>query len=161
MDQNGNNIEKKGQDVNQRMTILRWLTILIACLLAIHLVHPPMTFTRFFENAIFDREAPDEPPPWNLLRAHLLLVKTILASVNTILLTILLAIYFGIYRATQSQFSLGLIIYSMALLLYSLTSNPLLHLAAGFRLFGLGPFTILPDLFTCIASAILLYLSRQ
>ncbi len=104
---------------------------------------------------------PLEPPPWNTLLPYLLIVKTILASVNTILLTILLAIYFGIYRTTRSQFSLGLIIYSMALLLYSLTSNPLLHRFAGFIGSGLGPFTMLPDLFTCIASAILLYLSRQ
>ncbi len=138
----------------------RWLLLLIVGILAIHLMPPPLASCRSFENAFFD-QAPSEPPPWNLLRAHLLLVKTILASVNAILLTILLVIYFGIYRATRSQFSLGLIIYSMALLLYSLTSNPLLHLAAGFRLFGLGPFTILPDLFTCIASAILLYLSHQ
>ena len=102
-----------------------------------------------------------EPPPWRDLLPSLLLAKTALATTNSILLTILLISYVRIYRTTSSQFSLGLIIFSVALLLYSLTSNPLIHTLAGFRLSGLGPFTMLPDLFTCIASAILLYLSQQ
>lgn len=102
-----------------------------------------------------------EPPPWRELFLHLLLAKTILSSLNSILLTILLVTYIGIYRKTRSEFSIGLIVFSTALLLYSLTSNPLIHGLAGFRVSGLGPFTMLPDLFTCIASAILLYLSRQ
>ncbi len=143
------------------MTKRRWSAFLIVSLLAIHLAPLPLASSRPLEDIFFDREPPLEPPPWNTLLPYLLIVKTILASVNTILLTILLAIYFGIYRTTRSQFSLGLIIYSMALLLYSLTSNPLLHRFAGFIGSGLGPFTMLPDLFTCIASAILLYLSRQ
>ena len=64
---------------------------------------------------------------------------------------------------TKAEFSVGLIIFTVALLTYSVTSNPLIYGFAGFRLSGagLGPFTMLPDLFTCIASAILLYLSRQ
>jgi hypothetical protein len=33
--------------------------------------------------------------------------------------------------------------------------------AFGFRAFGLGPFAMLPDLFTCIALAILLYFTVQ
>jgi hypothetical protein len=143
------------------MTTHRWILLLLVGLFAIHLVSLPPASCRPFEDIFFDREAPFEPPPWNTLVPYLLLAKTILASVNSILLTILLAIYIGIYRTTRSQFSLGLLIFSMALLLYSLTSNPLLHMFAGFRGTGLGPFTMLPDLFTCIASAILLYLSRQ
>jgi len=106
----------------------------------------------------FDRP---EPPPWRELLPHLLLAKTIISSLNSILLTILLVIYMGIYRKTGSEFSIGLVTFTIALLLYSLTSNPLIHGLVGFRVSGLGPFTMLPDLFTCIASAILLYLSRQ
>ena len=71
------------------------------------------------------------------------------------------SIYLEIYYKTKSQFSLGLVIFAIALFLYALTSNPLIQGVVGFRLSGLGPFTMLPDLFTCIASAILLYLSRQ
>ena len=106
-------------------------------------------------------ELPREPPPWRDLVLYLWGAKTVLASVNAALLTYLLVVYIGIYRKTGSEFSLGLVIFSIALLLYALTSNPLLHGIAGFRGSGLGPFTMLPDLFTCIASAILLYLSRQ
>lgn len=65
----------------------------------------------------------------------------------------------GIHRKTQSEFTIGLIIFSMVLLLYALASNPLLHRAFGFRAFGLGPFAMLPDLFTCVALSVLLYLT--
>ena len=98
---------------------------------------------------------------WAKYLSNLLLAKTILSSVNSTLLIIVLVIYTGIYRKTGSDFSMGLVLFSLALFLYSITSNPLIHTLAGFRLSGLGPFTMLPDLFTCIASAILLYLSRQ
>lgn len=88
-------------------------------------------------------------------------IKTILASVNSLLLLSLFVTYFKVYRETKSNFSLGLLLFSIALLLYSFSSNPIIHWFGGFRGSGLGPFTILTDLFTCIASAILLYLSQQ
>ena len=47
----------------------------------------------------------------------------------------------------------------MVLLLYALAANPLVHLAFGFRAFGLGPFAMLPDFFTCVALIVLLYLT--
>jgi len=85
--------------------------------------------------------------------------KTIISSVNITLLVILLITYIGIYRKTQSEFTIGLIIFSMVLLFYALTSNPITYWAFGFHAFGLGPFAMLPDLFTCIALAVLLYLT--
>lgn len=87
-------------------------------------------------------------------------VKAVLASVNTVLLTSLLYIYLKVYRETGLEFSLGLVVTSFALLLYSLVSNPLLVNFSGFRGSGLGPFAMLPDLFTCVASFTLLYISR-
>lgn len=86
--------------------------------------------------------------------------KAVLASVNAFLLIALSSIYWKVYRDTGLEFSLGLIIFSVALLLYSLVSNPLLVSVAGYRASGLGPFAMLPDLFTCIASFTLLYISR-
>ncbi len=107
-------------------------------------------------------------PNFNMMRVpptlgdyYLLIAKTILSSVNTVLLILVLIIYIEIYYRTASKFSLGLVLFAVALLLYSLTSNPIIHGFAGFMISGLGPFTILPDLFTCVASAILLYLSQQ
>jgi hypothetical protein len=86
-------------------------------------------------------------------------VKTMISTVNVTLLIFLLATYIGIYKKTQSDFTVGLIIFSTILLLYALTSNPLLHWVFGFHAFGLGPFAMLPDLFTCVALAVLLYLT--
>lgn len=139
----------------------RWFIVTILSLLAINIVTIQTASCSPFDRDFLDRDFPFEPPPWRDLFPHLLLAKTILSSLNSILLTILLVTYIGVYRKTGSEFSIGLVIFSIALLLYSLTSNPLIHGLAGFRGSGLGPFTMLPDLFTCIASAILLYLSRQ
>ncbi|MBC7130472.1 hypothetical protein H5T51_04545 [Candidatus Bathyarchaeota archaeon] len=71
----------------------------------------------------------------------------------------LTAIYADIYRKTRSEFTIGLIIFSAALLLYALTSNPIIIRAFGFRPLGLGPFALLPDLFAFAALMVLLYLS--
>ena len=87
-------------------------------------------------------------------------IKAVLASVNAFLLIVLSSTYWKVYSDTELEFSLGLVIFSIALLLYSLVSNPLLVSVAGFKASGLGPFAMLPDLFTCIASFTLLYISR-
>jgi hypothetical protein len=86
--------------------------------------------------------------------------KAVLASVNAFLLISISLIYIKVYNETGLEFSLGLVIFSFALLFYALTSNPLLVRYAGFMGSGLGPFAMLPDLFTCIASITLLYLTR-
>ena len=88
-------------------------------------------------------------------------VKTVISSVNAVLLLSLLAVYIELYNKVKSEFTLGLIVYNIALLLYALTSNPLLQSRLGFMGSGLGPFAMLPDLFTLIASGILLYLSQK
>ena len=133
----------------------KWVCVAIFSLLVINMVAvPPVSCSSFVLGL------PPQRPPHPLL-VYFILVKTVLSSLNTILLTMLLAIYTGIYRKTASQFSFGLVIFSLALLLYALTSNPLIYRLLGFRLSGLGPFTMLPEIFTFIASIILLYLSRQ
>lgn len=96
----------------------------------------------------------------NILETYII-IKAIITTINLILLLFLFIIYVGIYNKTGSKFSLGLILFIFALILYAITSNPLLHIFTGFHPLSLGLFTILPDLFTLIASAILLYLSRQ
>ena len=146
--------------MSERMKIIGVIVAILG-LLAITLVAFQLISYRPFEREFFGRDGFPEPPPWGELSPYFLIMKAVLSTVNTILLIIVLVIYLEIYRKTKSTFSLGLVIFTIALLLYSLTSNPLIHGFAGFRLSGLGPFTILPDLFTCIASAILLYLSRQ
>jgi len=86
-------------------------------------------------------------------------LKTVLSTVNIVLLIILLINYINIYRKTQSDFTIGLIIFSVVFLMDALTSSPIVMWAFGFRAFGLGPFAMLPDFFKCVTLAILLYLS--
>jgi len=86
-------------------------------------------------------------------------VQTVVSTINVTLLIFLLITYIDMYVKTKSEFTIGLIIFSMVLLLYALTTNPLVHWIFGFRAFGLGPFAMLPDLFTCVALGVLLYLT--
>ena len=88
-------------------------------------------------------------------------VKTVISSVNVTLIMILLATYLSLYKETQSEFTLGLIVFSMVLLLYALASNPIVQVLFGYRAFGLGPFAMLPDLFSSIALSVLLYLTLK
>lgn len=87
------------------------------------------------------------------------IAKAVASTLNVTLLVFLLLIYIDIYRKTRSEFTIGLMVFSMVLLLNALASNPLVHWLFGFRAFGLGPFALLPDLFTFAALIVLLYLS--
>jgi hypothetical protein len=86
---------------------------------------------------------------------------TVVSTVNVMLSAFLLITYIGIYRKTQSEFTIGLIIFSLVFLLNALASNPFIIWAFGFRPIGLGPFALLPDLFTFAALDVLLYLSLK
>ena len=98
---------------------------------------------------------PSRPTPGDIELFYT--VKTVISSINVMLLIFLLIGYIDIYRKTKSEFTIGLLIFSMTLLLYALSSNPLIHWLFGFRAFGLGPFAMLPDLFASVALSILLY----
>ena len=87
--------------------------------------------------------------------------QTVVSTVNVSLLIFLLTTYVDIYRKTRSQFTFGLIIFSLVFLLRTLTANPLFMRVFGFAAFGLGPFALLPELFEFGALAILLYLSAR
>jgi len=85
--------------------------------------------------------------------------QTVGSTVNVTLSIFLLLIYISIYRRTRSEFTIGLITIIIFFLLSALASNPLVIRAFGFLPLGLGPFALLPDLFTFGALAVLLYLS--
>ena len=88
-------------------------------------------------------------------------VETVFSTVNVMLSILLLIVYVSIYRKTRSEFTVGLTIFSAVFLLNALASNPLIRAAFGYRTFGLGPFSMLPDLFTFAALIVLLYLSAK
>jgi len=86
-------------------------------------------------------------------------VETVVSTINATLSILLLLIYVSIYQKTRSEFTVGLIIFSAVLFLHALVSIPLVYRAFGFYEFGLGPFAMLPDLFSLGALIVLLYLS--
>jgi len=88
-------------------------------------------------------------------------IKTILSSINATLLVFLLATYVDMYKKIKSEFTIGLVVFSLILLLYAISSNPLLQWLFGYRAVGLGPFAMLPDMFTTLALAVLLYLTMK
>jgi len=101
------------------------------------------------------------PPPYEIPGdiEFFYIAKTVVSTINVTLLIFLLLTYVSIYRKTRSEFTIGLIIFSAVFLLNALASNPIVIWAFGFRPFGLGPFALLPDLFTFVALVVLLYLS--
>lgn len=89
-------------------------------------------------------------------------VKVFISTLNVVLIGALLLNYVSIYRDIPNKFTLSLIIFSMALLLYAISSNPLIQVVLGFRGgVGLGPFTFLSDLFASVAIITLLYQSHK
>jgi chromate transport protein ChrA len=130
------------------------ITIIVVALLAALWATTTVWFPRY-------PWGPRERPPLDILGDIELFytVKTVLSTVNVTLLVILLLTYFSIYRKTRSEFTIGLMIFSAVFLLNVVASNPLVIRAFGFLPFGLGPFAMLPDIFTSIALAVLLYLS--
>jgi hypothetical protein len=99
-------------------------------------------------------------PPENLADIELFYtVETIVSVIDVTLSVLLLLMYVNIYRKTRSEFTIGLIIFSAVLLVRAFVAIPLVQHAFGFYEVGLGPFAMLPDLFTCAALAVLLYLT--
>jgi hypothetical protein len=87
--------------------------------------------------------------------------KTVISSINVTFVIFLLGTYISLYRKTKSEFVIGLIVFALVLLLYALFSNPIVIYLFGFQLYGLGPFAMLPDLFTSLALGVLLYLTLK
>jgi hypothetical protein len=87
--------------------------------------------------------------------------KIVLSSINIILYTYITLFYYSLYRENKSSFSLSLVGLCIALLVYSISSNPLFYFYIGRTEFAwLSAFYFIPDLFSMVAASILLYLSR-
>ena len=103
------------------------------------------------------------PPPIpeldRVLMDFFLKVKTMVSLVNIVFIISLMGIYRGIYSQVKSQFTMGLIIVMLVLLMYALSSNPLIHVLFGYQAQGLGPFAMMPDIFATFALGLLLYIS--
>ncbi len=147
--------------MNKNVNIAIMLTILVVIALLSALWATANTPDPIFEPRRFPFNRVDWDRDWFYMGDIELFytVKTVISTINATLLIFLLSIYIDIYFKLKSEFTIGLIIFSLILLLYALVSNPLLQTIFGFRGIGLGPFAMLPDLFTCIALGVLLYLT--
>jgi len=158
-------IEKREKQMKHNVSKNMKIWLILATLVAVALLVAFWSTTHMFLPPPFEFRFLS--PPFELRPIHRVpgdielyyTAKTVVSTINVTLLIFLLITYISIYKKTKSEFTIGLIIFSAVLLLYALTSNPLMHWAFGFGAFGLGPFAMLPDLFACIALAILLYLS--
>ncbi|WP_255494063.1 hypothetical protein [Halarchaeum sp. CBA1220] len=87
-------------------------------------------------------------------------LKLFFSTATLTSLCALLVTHARLYRDVPTPFARGLLLFTLAFLLYAATSNPLLPL-----LFGFGPpdpigaFTFLPDLFACLAALTLYHQS--
>ncbi len=114
---------------------------------------------RPFPRPPFDIDPEDIPRIQRLLVTYFI-GKTVTSLVNSVLLLYLLLVYFGIYRSTRSQFSLGLMVMSVALITFTVSSSPLIQWALNRRIL-FAVFNFIPDVFTTVAAVVLIYLSRQ
>jgi hypothetical protein len=144
-------------------TVRNWLilaTLIVVTLLAILWA----TSTSWLPPSPWGHRLPPVlPPPYEIAEdwEFFYAAETVISTINAALSIFLLLIYVDIYRKTRSEFTIGLIIFSAVLLLHAITSIPFVYHAFGFGwfVFSLGPFAMLPDLFTCAALVVLLFLS--
>ena len=101
---------------------------------------------------------PSHTPPVGI--ESVIRIKLFVTTLNAVVLLALMWNYIAVYRDLPNQFTLSLLLFTVALLLYAISSNPLLPLLLGFR-HGttLGPFVFIPDGFASIAVIVLLYQS--
>jgi hypothetical protein len=89
-------------------------------------------------------------------------VRMFLSTYNAIILVALTWIYVSMYRRLPNRFTISLVLFTAALFLYAVSSNPAVHVLFGFRgTPDLGPFVFIPDLFASVAVTTLLYQSYQ
>jgi flagellar biosynthesis protein FlhB len=144
---------------NERTWLILAIVIVVAILAALW-----ATSLIWFPSFLGEPWEPREhhlPPPENIAEdiEFFYTVETVVSTVNVTLSIFLLLTYISIYLKTKSEFTIGLIIFSMVFFLNAFASNPFVIWVFGFRPVGLGPFALLPDLFTFGALAVLLYLS--
>jgi hypothetical protein len=88
--------------------------------------------------------------------------KIMISSLNILLYGYITYFYLKLYGENNSKFSLGLASLAVALLVYSISSNPLILLM--FRgtdpLWMMNVFNFVPDLLATVAACIMIYLSK-
>ena len=107
---------------------------------------------------------PDDPEALEKLEQQIesyITFRIVLSTLNMIMYGYILYLYTQLYNETYSKFSLGLMALSGVLLIYSITSNPLLFgVLRGSEPIWFNVFNSIPDVFASIAAIIMIYLTR-
>lgn len=99
------------------------------------------------------------PPP----ALFLLVVRAevFVTTFNLVAIGVLTISYVSLYRDLPNKYTRSLVVLSLALLLYSLSSHPFVSILFGYPPCpDLGPFVFLPDVFVGIAAIVLFYQSQ-
>jgi len=127
--------------------------------------------------AVTDAQLLQRPPPWRprfnettqeRLRELEIRIETyvigkiLISSLNFLLYGYITFFDVALYRENKSKFSLGLASLSVALLVYSAASNPLilLLLRGSDPLWMLNVFNFIPELVATVVAFIMIYLSK-
>ena len=139
----------------------RWLLVIVIGLIVVGVlaaVWASLSFDIITSPSFPFRPLP--PPEFNPADLEFYYIaKTVVSTINIALLVFLIATYVTIYIKTKSEFTIGLLIFAIIFLVKDLTASPFITGVFGFRLYGLGPFALLPDVFELAALSVLLYLS--
>jgi hypothetical protein len=146
------------KNMNQNMKI--WIFLAILTVVAI-LAALWATSVFWLPHYLFQPREPFPARPIPEDSEFFYTANTVVSTVNVTLSVFLLITYVGIYRRTRSEFTIGLIIFSLVFLLNAIASNSFVISAFHFHPIGLGPFALLPDLFSFVALVVLLYLSLK
>jgi hypothetical protein len=140
-----------------------WLVLVILAVIAVAILAAIWAAMVIYQSQVYQQVFPFRPlqPPGYIPGDIELfyIARTVLSAVNITLLVVLIVTYVSIYIKTRSEFTIGLLIFAIVFLMKDIASNPFVIGAFGFRLYGLGPFALLPDLFEFVALTVLLYLS--
>ena len=101
------------------------------------------------------------PPEYLPALKFMMTLKTVISFINVALIFLMLGIYTNLYRKIKTNFTAGLLLLIIVLLMHALTSNPLLFLRFQGAFISPGFGFIIPDIFTTIALTVLFYLSLE
>jgi hypothetical protein len=136
--------------MNRKTTI--WLVVVMVAIGVILGI-----FSSAIHTGPVQRDRQPTPPPSDFA----VTAKLIISFVTMFLVISLLVIYLDIYLTVRSKFTIGLIVTISALLVFAVTSNPVFQTLLGYPVAGAGIFLFIPDIFTAVAAAVLIYLSIE
>ncbi|MCW4005128.1 MAG: hypothetical protein NWF04_00810 [Candidatus Bathyarchaeota archaeon] len=144
--------------MNRSLKILIALSILLAmAALAVAMTAYTISQSNSYEGFPFRRTTIQFVNPADIELYYV--ARTVFSIINITLLMVLVINYASIYLKTRSDFTIGLLLFSVFFLIKDVMWSPFVIGAFGFGMFGLGPFAFLPDTFELIALSVLLYLS--